>query len=477
MLQWFARSRLIHAVVACAAIFVPAALSTGARADALTDKRSKVALVIGFKTYQHANPLKNTLNDANLISKRLAEAGFSVVPVTDTPLRDLRSAAASFLEQAKGADIALVYYAGHAVQIDGENYIVPVDFTSSTPDIIAALYPVNELIASLNSSSKVRVILLDACRDNPFQAKLKERLGDRATGQGLAGIQMPVLDGKAVPEGTQGLVVGYATQPQNLALDGVTDNGRYATALGAALASPDEDFNRVLVKTTRSVITDTKGRQQPEHRTALTGPLYLVSRPKPLACDLFAAEPDNDVSVKGVEFEQLDPGQALPACEADFKANPASPRLMHNLGRSLERSGKLEDAVAMYRQSATLGYDWAQLYLSVAYMEGTGVTPDMTEGVAWLRRAFEQGNRQALVTYTELDLTDIFTDRPDRVSMLQTALSEAGFVDVGQSQQLDDATMTALEDYKSGLKIAGKAITFQVLDRLGIVEKLFPKLE
>jgi uncharacterized caspase-like protein len=194
------------------------------------------------------------------------------VPVTDTPLRDLRSAAASFLEQAKGADIALVYYAGHAVQIDGENYIVPVDFTSSTPDIIAALYPVNELIASLNSSSKVRVILLDACRDNPFQAKLKERLGDRATGQGLAGIQMPVLDGKAVPEGTQGLVVGYATQPQNLALDGVTDNGRYATALGAALASPDEDFNRVLVKTTRSVITDTKGRQQPEHRTALTGP-------------------------------------------------------------------------------------------------------------------------------------------------------------------------------------------------------------
>lgn len=458
----------------CAALAI--AHSTAAFADPdSVDKRAKSALVIGFKQYRNAKPLPNTVNDAKLIAERLTAAGFIVQTVLDAPLADLTESVQAFLDQAKGSDIALVYYAGHAVQIDGENYIVPIDFDAKAADLLAGLFPVAKLLTGITASAKSRVVLLDACRDNPFQHRLKERLGDRASGQGLAAIQMPVVDGQNLPEGTQGLVVGYATQPQNVALDGVTSNGRYATALGGALMSPDEDFNTVLVRTTQSVIADTKGRQQPEHRMALTGPLYLVSRPKPLDCDMLAAEPDNDVSVTGVEFEEIDPAKALPACKADQAKNPTSPRLMHNLGRSLERAGRLEDAVAMYRRSAERGYDWAQVYLAVAHMEGTGVDPDMKEGVAWLRKAFELGNRQALVSYTELDLTDVFIDKSERVKILQTALRGAGFLDVADSGQLDDETATSLIEFKSGLKIQGKAITFQVLDRLGIVEALFPK--
>ncbi len=439
------------------------------------DQRTKTALVIGFKDYRNASSLKNTLNDANLISERLKTAGFTVETVLEAPLTTLATSVQNFLETAKGADIALVYYAGHAVQIDGENYIVPVDFDGNSADIIGALYPVAKLLTGLNATVKSRVVLLDACRDNPFQAKLKERLGARAEGQGLAAIQMPVVDGKAVPTGTQGLVVGYATQPQNLALDGIAENGRYAAALSMALTSPDEDFNTVLVRTTREVMTQTKGRQQPEHRTALTGPLYLVSRPQPLSCDLLAAEPDNDVSVKGVDFDEIDPAKALPACEADQKQNPASPRLMHNLGRSLERAGRLEEAAAMYRRSADLGHDWAQVYLANAYMEGIGVKPNMTDGIGWLRRAYEQGNRQALVTYTELDLTEVFDGRAERIKTLQEALRKAGYVDVPDSGQLDDETTSSIEEFKSGLKLDGKSITFQMLDRLNIIEKLFPE--
>jgi tetratricopeptide (TPR) repeat protein len=439
------------------------------------DQRSKTALVIGFKDYRNASSLKNTLNDAKLISERLTAAGFVVETVLEAPLTALTKSVQTFLDAANGADIALVYYAGHAVQIDGENYIVPIDFDGTTTDIIGALYPVSKLLTGLNSTAKTRVVLLDACRDNPFQAKLKERLGARADGQGLAAIQMPVVDGKSLPSGTQGLVVGYATQPQYLALDGIAENGRYAAALGIALTSPDEDFNTVLMRTTREVVTQTKGRQQPEHRTALTGPLYLVSRPQPLACDLLAAEPDNDVSVKGVEFDEIDPVKALPACEADHKNNPASPRLMHNLGRSLERAGRLEEAAAMYRRSADLGHDWAQLYLANAYMEGTGVKPSITDGIRWLRSAYEQGNRQALVTYAELDLTDVFDGRTERIKTLQAALRSAGYLDVPDSGQLDDETTSSIEEFKSGLKLDGKSITFQVLDRLGIIEKLFPE--
>jgi len=477
MKRRFQRLRPLHFVVCVVLAAVACARAPSALADdPYADKRIKIAAVISMGAYQHGSPLKNPPNDAALLTPRLEAAGFAVSKMSDLPLADLAPAVQAFIDKAKGADIALVYYAGHAVQIDGENYMVPVDFTSSRPDIVAGLYAVKTLLEGLNKGAKARVLLLDACRDNPFQAQLKNLLGARASGEGLAAIQMPVIDGRTLPIGTNGLVVGYATQPQKVALDGGKGgNSPYAAALATALANPDEDFNSLLVHTTRSVIAETKGRQQPEHRMALTGPLYLVSRETPLQCDVLAAEPDNDVSVAGVEFEEIDVAKALPACEADSAKNPNSPRLMHNLAKTLERSGKLSEAAAMYRKSAERGYDWAQTYLAVAYMEGTGVEPDMKEGVQWLRRAFEQGNRQALVTYTELDLSRAFDNKPWRVRLLQKALREAGETIMADSDAMDDATSTALGNFIAAQDIEGKAITFQVLDRLGIVEAMFPK--
>ncbi len=446
--------------------------------DPYADKRSKFAAVIGISAYKNAKPLPNTLGDAGLVANKLAAAGFDITAITDAPLSNFNQLLQNFIEKAKGADIALVYYAGHAVQIDGENYMVPADFDGASADIFGGLVPVKTLLESLNKNAKARVLLLDACRDNPFQEQLNGLLGARASGQGLAAIQMPVVDGRNLPQGTQGLVVGYATQPQNVAADGKPgQRGPYASALDAALTNPDDDFNSVLVRVTRTVLAATKGKQQPEHRMALTGPLYLVSRKEPFQCDVLAAEPDNDVSVAGVEFEEIDVAKALPACEADSARNPDSPRLMHNLGKTLERSGKLTDAVALYRKAAERGYDWAQVYLAVANMEGTGVAPDMKEGVSWLRKAFDQGNRQALITYTELDLSRAFDNKPWRVKLLQKALRDAGDASVPDTDAIDDATSTALGTFISGQGIEGKAITFQVLDRLGIVEAMFPKKE
>ena len=459
-------------------IILAGQLPNGAAADDVyADKRNKIAAIIGIATYQHAPPLKNPLVDAALVAKKLEDAGFTVDTINDAPLAALTPALQAFMDKAKGADIALVYYAGHAVQIDGENYMVPVDFDTATADIFGGLYPVKTLLEGLNTAAKARVLLLDACRDNPFQERLKDLLGARASGQGLAAIQMPVIDGRALPQGTQGLVVGYATQPGSVARDGKGDNGPYAASLVAALSDPDRDVNRILTQTTGAVIAATKGRQQPEHRMALTGPLYLVSRQKPFQCDVLAAEPDNDVSVAGIDFEEIDVAKALPACEADYAKNANSPRLMHNYAKTLERSGKLAEAVALYRKSAERGYDWAQVYLATAYMEGTGVAADMAEGVAWLRKSFEQGNRQALITYTELDLSRAFDNKPWRVKILQQALRDAGDASVQDSDAMDDATSTALSSFIAAQGIENKTITFQVLDRLGIIEAMFPKKE
>lgn len=474
MLRRVVRSGLLLWLgVICAAFAVR--VSFAAADDDYADKRTRSALVIGFSAYRNTKPLKNPVGDAGLISNRLKAAGFAVEDILDAPLADLGPAIQSFMDKAKGSDIALVYYAGHAVQIDGENYLVPVDFDKNAPDIIGSLYPIKALLEGLNKAAKARVLLLDACRDNPFRKDLKALLGDRVSGEGLAAIQMPVVDTRGLPEGTHGLVVGYATQPQYVASDGSGQHGPYATALEAALANPDEDFNSVLVRTTRAVLAETKGRQQPEHRMAVTGPLYLVSRPKPLECDVLAAEPDNDVSVAGVEYDQIDIAKALPACEADLAKNPTSPRLMHNYARALERAGRLAEGVALQRKSAELGFDWSQLYLANDYLEGTGVAADIKEGVFWIRKAFEQGNRQALVTYTELDLAKAFDNKPWRVKILQKALRDAGYIDVPDSGDMDEETRDSLDEFMSGLGIEGKAITFQVLDRLGIVEAMFPK--
>lgn len=467
-------------LVAMASALMLALLLSGlysgrAAAEDYADPRIKTALVIGFGAYQNASPLKNTVPDAKLVGARLGAAGFKVTEALDAALAGLEPVVTSFIEAAKGADIALVYYAGHAVQIDGENYMVPVDFDAKRGDLPAQLFPIRRLIEGLSKAAKVRVLLLDACRDNPFKASFRAALQGRVIGDGLAPIDVPVADAKTLPEGTQGLVVGFATQPSLVASDGRDKNGPYAKAIDAALSMPDADFDSLLKRATRSVIAETRGFQLPEYRSGLTGPLYLVSRPKPLPCDVLAAEPDNDVSVNGVEFDQIDVAAALPACEADLAKNPASPRLMHNYGKTLERSGRLADAVGYYRRAAELGYDWAQVYLAVAYLEGTGVRPDMTEGATWLRKAFEQGNRQALVTYTELDLAKIFDNKPWRVKILQKALKDAGFVDVAENGTMDEETRASLDEFMSGIKPDSKAITFQVLDRLKIVEPLFPR--
>jgi tetratricopeptide (TPR) repeat protein len=464
---------LLASLVCAFAVVAPGA--TGTRADDYSDKRTKHALVIGIASYDHGSPLKNPVNDVTLIGKSLASAGFTVKDVVNPSSAELKRAVELWPSDINGADIAFVYYAGHAAQIDGENYLIPSDFDPKSPEAIDSLVPVRPLLNRLTHAAKVRVLLLDACRNNPFKESLAESLGARTVGDGLASIEVPVVDRRNFPEGTHGMVVGYATQPQTTAKDGTGANSFYAAALGAALEHADAEFTSILRRTTRNVIALTAGGQRPEYRDALTGPFYLVSRPKPLDCDVLAAETDNDVLVKGVEFEQIDVAAALPACEQALEANPDNPRLMHNLGRVLERSGRLEEALGHYKKSAEKGYDWGQVYYAVCNIEGTGTEPDMKEGAIWLRKAFEQGNRQAMNLYTGIDLWSSFRDKVWRVKILQKALREASIDTVAETGEIDAATREGLEIFMHREGIEGSDITLQVLDRLNIVEAIWPK--
>lgn len=475
--------RILRALIAVALVCALAAgRAPAATADDYADPRRKVALVIGVSRYQHSAPLSNTVADMRHVAERITAAGFELQQIVDPNLAALRNGIAAFLASARGADIALVYYAGHAVQIDGLNYLLPVEFDGDKTDILGQLVGVDEVLKGMASAAKAQVLLLDACRDNPFLDRIDRTLGRHATDKGLATVLMPVVDaaaaGTAPTEGVRGLIVGYATQPFDTALDGDKANGPYAMALHDTLHQADEDLSTILVKAARTVLTETKGVQRPEHRVALTGPLYLVSRKRPLDCDILAAEEDNNVSVKGVAFDDLIANAEAreAACRADLARFPENPRLKHNLARVLDKVGRDVEAVELYRQAATDGYDWAQNNLAVMLIHGEGTNADMAEAVVWLKRAYAQGNRQAAITFTEDDVTFLFREFPRLAPVLQRALRSAGAPRVLASGRIDEATLAAVEETKRQAGIRSQGISLQLLDRLGIMSEVFNKV-
>src|SRR5262249_1167087 len=132
-------------------------------ADAWAQKR--VALVIGNSAYQHAARLPNPANDASAVAKLIKDIGFYVAHFR----RDLRRAIREFAQQARGADIAIVYYAGHGIELNGTNYLVPTDGRLDQDfDVEDETVPLDRLLAAIEPAKRLRLVMLDACRDNPF---------------------------------------------------------------------------------------------------------------------------------------------------------------------------------------------------------------------------------------------------------------------------------------------------------------------
>ncbi len=473
---WTAAIRAVWLAFACLM-----ALCTAALTDDYADGRKKIALVIALKDYRFTAPLVNTVSDAKLIAGKLKDAGFAIHEAYDSELDDLKQAIDGFLTAATGADVALVYYTGHGLQIDGLNYIVPVEFNDRRSDPLDGLYPISTLLGALGDKVKARAIILDACRNNPFLASIARNLNRKGLSRGLAPIELPVIDAARAGgnDGAHGLLVGYATQPFDVADDGAGGISPYAEALRDALANADEDLNSILVKTARTVLYTTSGKQRPELRNALSAPLFLQTRAKPLPCDVLAAEEDNNISVKGVEFDKIDTLAAIPACRTDLARFPNNPRLMHNLARALDKAGQDVEAVQLYRRAAEMGFDWSQNNLAVMLIRGEGTGIDLKEAMVWWRRAYAQGLRQAAIEYTETDLAEIFAGNaahppsPRMTAALQTALKRTGAATLPVSRTFDDPTRAALAAFKAKEGLPGPGVSWQVIDRLAAIDEIF----
>ncbi len=222
---------------------------------------NRVALVIGQSAYRAVTPLPNPANDAKAMSKLLGEAGFDVTDAPDLSQNEMRQKVGEFAAKvaAKGPDtVALVFYAGHGLQIDGENFLVPVDVDPKREaDIPLQAVRLNDILNTLTSvPSKMRILLLDACRNNPFPDI------NKTAGRGLA-----IVDAKT---GAPGTFLSFSTSPGAEAEDGNGADSPYTTALLAAAKEPglsiEDTFKRVRV----SVNKVTEGRQTPWDSSSLT---------------------------------------------------------------------------------------------------------------------------------------------------------------------------------------------------------------
>lgn len=252
-----------------------------------------VALVVGQTTYESLPPLANPVRDAREIEGLLNRLGFKTDLATDLTGRKFRRALDGFIEDAGEADVALLYYSGHGIEAGGINYLIPVDADQSAlTEADAELVSLQDVLERLRSKARITILLLDACRSNPFPpaAMLKRNAGSVAlpiAASGFAQSKGIVVLDEVKSADNIGEVVGFAAEPGRVALDGPGGgNSPYASALLKHLdANAGYDFGQVMTMVTEEVYLATGARQRPWTNLSLRRLLAFGGRPEELAGD------------------------------------------------------------------------------------------------------------------------------------------------------------------------------------------------
>ncbi|HYK80194.1 MAG TPA: caspase family protein [Micropepsaceae bacterium] len=222
-------------------------------ANALADKR--VALVIGNSTYVNVPRLPNPANDALAVADLLKAIHFDSVQLRlDAGLADLRRAVSDFAYVAADADIAVVYYAGHGMEIDGNNYLVPIDAKLARDfDVDDEALLLDRVLRAIEPARRLRLVILDACRDNPFLKTMTRSVGSRSMGRGLAKVEPVVSD----------TLIAFAARAGSIALDGGERNSPFTSALLKHIASPGIDIRLAFGHVRDDVLEMTGQKQEP----------------------------------------------------------------------------------------------------------------------------------------------------------------------------------------------------------------------
>ncbi len=433
----------------CLALAWPLTLGSSA---ALAE--SRVALVVGNANYE-TKKLKNARNDAELMARTLKDVGFDVLTVFDGDAAAMRAAVTEFGRRLKVPDtVALFYYAGHGVQADGENYLVPLaaNIFDMTEVALNSLSLGDVLKTMARSESRMNLVVLDACRDNPFAATT------RAIAQGgLA----PVV----APSGT---LIGYATAPGQVARDGEGENSPYSAALAANISVAGLTLEEVFRNARRRVIDVTSGRQVPWEHSSLIGEFFFRPKPpgpqsseirheSPVGADARLSEIDAWEQIKlskdPARFKahiELYPdglfaelaGVRLSKIEAMRAQTPWNWIMTGSIERdtagpaaasAFERGVQLENAArtpedlrvvaALYAEAAAHGLPQAMFALARALDKGRGTLRNLVEAARWYELAAERQHAGAMAALgTMYEFGDgVRLDMAEALRLYQTA--------------------------------------------------------
>lgn len=237
----------------------------------------RVALVIGNSAYQHTPQLPNPVRDAKAIEQALTELGFEVIAGYDLNKIDMEGTLARFARAAQNAELTMFFYAGHGMQVNGSNYLLPVD--AQFRDELALDFEavqMNFVLRQMERSSKVRIVLLDACRDNPLAKSFSANLGATPSldvSSGLAEISMD--------NAGDGTIIAFATSPGKVAYDGGGEHSPFTAALLKHIDTPQVNIQTVLTRVTGDVYNATARRQRPWVNASVVDEVFLNEAPAP----------------------------------------------------------------------------------------------------------------------------------------------------------------------------------------------------
>jgi hypothetical protein len=231
----------------------------------------RVALVIGNSAYRFANPLPNPANDSADFAQALRDIGFTVIEGHDLDWRGMVAKTREFSAQLDKAELALVFYAGHGVQVDGRNYLIPVDARlERAGDLDLDAVDLQTVMRPMEAERRVNLVFLDACRDNPFTRSLARSLGSTRSAA--------VAKGLAEVSSAAGTMISFSTQPDNVAQDGQGRNSPFTAALLKYVKTPNLEVEQMMKQVRVEVMAATQEKQVPWGHSSLIGDVYLNPR-------------------------------------------------------------------------------------------------------------------------------------------------------------------------------------------------------
>jgi len=313
----------------------------------------RVALIIGNSAYKSAPKLGNPVNDATLVGGMFKKAGFDSVDVRlDLSASEMRRMLREFAGRTRDADMAVIYYAGHGIELDGNNYLIPTDATLETDgDVLDETIPVERALFAVEPAKQLRLIILDACRDNPFAKTMKRTLASRAIGRGLAKVEPT----------SPNTMIAFAAKAGSTASDGDARNSPFATALVEHLPKPGLDLRKAFGFVRDDVLKTTGYKQEPYVYGSLGGddvPLVAKQAPTgPQANPQEAVRRDYELAL---QLATRDAWEAFLAAYPDgFYANLAKGQL-NKIGAEETRAAAEQKARAAEQEKARLINERAQ---------------------------------------------------------------------------------------------------------------------